>query len=237
MDFQFPEREFVYSGAQTANRALAIFSAWDLHHPDITRVGNYLINSKTKVAMLLKSARYPTAAHTLAYRVGHEHTQNEALYYRTYSAIIKMVSAFFSAYPTYHLMIDVRNSVHQCMLYVVRNGDRASGLYTFYGFDPNQESMASCLFNLCRGISKRAKFMYAWTSCSYNDIGLCYSMTWRFLHLVMFEGYDPILFERIGLKYYFVSKKKQLLNDTRRSSIGFVRTHHNYFRLIVNYPP
>lgn len=236
MVFDFPERSFVFSGGQTANRALRLYRNWEANHPAITRVEEYLINSRTNVGMLLKSARYPTDANTVEYREGHDNTlDEEALYYRAYSYVIKLVRRFFTLYPTYHLMVDVRSANHQCMLYIVR--DSASGMYTFYGFDPNREKVASCLYNFAHLISARVKSMNVWTSSVCNEHGLCYSMTWRFLHLIMFEEYNPILNERIGLQYIFKSKAKKILTDqgTRRSSIGYVKTGNDY-HLTVHRP-
>lgn len=235
MVFIFPELKYIYSGAQTANKALELYDEWEENHPSIMTDGDFLINFEAKVAILTQSPRWKGInSRTLGYRIGRDHTKNDRpMYFRTYKTVTQLVSKFFQKYPEYHLMVDVQNGSHQCMLYIVRN---PNGLYSFYAYDPNQGEVADMLRNFAKKISTRVEFMAVWTSHSLNKPGLCYSLTWRFIHLIMYEGYNPILNERIGLKYYFTAKRKEIVTDDRRqSSVGFVRPTGNY-QLVIVYP-
>lgn len=101
--------------------------------------------------------------------------------------------------------------------------------------------MPDCIHQFVNKLSKRVECVSVWTSANNNLDGLCFALTWRFFHLVLYEGYNPIVFERIGYQYNMKSRKfTKVRGDRNRSAIGYDIIHPDVeddgckYRLVKN---
>lgn len=233
--FEFPEDNFLNANCQIANRALWLFRKWIKYNENIHREGDWLLNTKTHIGMLCKAARYKRGSNrTIDYKIGRDNTEdNEGLYYVSQTKISILVSMFFRAHPTYHLLIDLCTKDHQTALYVIRHPTDG---YKFYAFDPNKTCNTMNIVDTAKEIRRGVDTINIWSSFSMNYDGLCYTLTWRFIHKVMFENFEPVGNERIVVKYNVRLRTPEAYtpadDEPKLSTIGY-RRHGETF-VIVN---
>lgn len=207
----FP-RSMLEAECQTADPILALHDAW-LKQPFICRATlnkdknktfNVFLNRHTHVAVLGSGCSYSSVKQfTTKYLKQLDHThEKRSIYYKTVKSIAAEIRAFFSSkYSDYHLIVDVSSTRHQSALYLWR--DRDTGDFTVYAFDPNNGHTESNLITLSKEVSRKIRFINMWSSRRNNDTepGICFQLTWRFIHLVFSGQYNPVVNERVLSRY------------------------------------
>lgn len=231
----FPEQSFITANRQ-GDEVLLLCAEWSLHNPAIVADKHWIRNTERKVGILRYAARYKTnskikqktrAANDVSVELQQDLSLETRRYYTTNSIIVGFVRDFFRENSDYTLLVDITTFEHSCVLHMTRRfevGDRVP-VYTFHAFDPNWTCNSHCFVNLAKEIAKSVKSINVWCSRTPNRNGLCFSLSWRFVHAVMYEGYDPIKYERVAGIYNVTRNVPKLIkpkkNEPQNQAVGY----------------
>lgn len=206
--------------AAVGNAVIALHEEW-AKLPYIVVKSGCILNPRNRMAVLSFGIWHlPTSIRTTRDKEGRDSTKRE--YYVTQLSGRERIRQFFKEYPDYHLLVDVRGDNHQCALYITHTPDVG---YNIHGFDPSNSCNCRFLCNFVVELSKRTRKIEMWSSSSDNYYGLCFSMTWHFLHEIFINNYQPLIHERVvkllGVKSHKTTNPSEPgFEDPINSSIG-----------------
>lgn len=201
----FPEAKFHATDSRTGNHIIRLHKLWK-EQVHIEQSNDFLINTKNNIAMYMKGIRYNKYTNrTLFHKYLHDNNiQNKRYYIAIQSAIAQIRKFFTSNKNKYRVLLDMCTEKHQCSLLIVR--DEISQ-YKFYGFDPNVVVNNQHIVNFVKSFAPTVNKITMWSASCENLKGFCFKMTWRFIHAIMMENYDPVLNEKVIAEYYLKKKK------------------------------
>lgn len=170
-----------------------------------------LLNQNGKYALLTNASFYNVGSNTKStMRIVNELASDRPRYYLAQHTITNAIRGFFAQqqHTGYNLIIDTVSRDHQTCL-VIEN-HKPGSKYRFFALDPNHQGKPSGYSKLAIKIAKAKHFVHQWTSISDNEHGLSYPLTWRFIYLIMAEGYDPINQEHDHAVYNLIRDKQEL---------------------------
>lgn len=239
----FPDQTFITTKRQ-GDAVLVLCTEWNQWSTDIIVSDHWIRNTKRKIAILRYAARFRTGSNvTRKFRKKNDVSLHSRRYYISYSGIVSFVRAFYKVPDNseYTLLIDVCTYQHSTVLAMTRTTKGRVPSYSFHAFDPNYTCNSHNFVEVAQGISRSVKTINVWYSRSVNGDGLCFALSWRFIHAVMFEGYDAYRYEKVACVYNVLGRKpvraKPKKGAARNQLIGYYATrqfNRKVFKLKLN---
>lgn len=123
MDY-FLDKIFVGASYSYAECIFKQVKVWETCHRSIHRNEEFVVNTEACVGLILRGSWFAVHSNRTT-----QHREYSACvpsgsdgdvrgYYTTSSVMKKLISKFFTRYPTYKLIVDVSTQEHQCCLYI-----------------------------------------------------------------------------------------------------------------------
>lgn len=170
-----------------------------------------LLDARGRYALLTNASFYKENSNMkTTTRMINESATTRPRYFLAQNYIRSAVHGFFAkdVHGGYSLIVDTVSRTHQACLVIEKHKPRQP--YRFFAFDPNHNALPTSYSDLALKILDTNRFINQWTPKRDNKGGLCYAVTWRFIYLVIAEGYDPINQEHIHSVYDLVKQKSEI---------------------------
>lgn len=226
----FPDQSFITTECQ-GDQVLILCSAWRRESDDIVFSEHWIRNKKHKIAILRYGARFRIGSKIPnGTRKNNDVSLQRRRYYIAYSNIASYVRQFYrdNNNTGYTLLVDVCTFEHSCVLYITHSKKGRVPSYSFRAFDPNYTCNSHNFVEVAKAISESVTTIPVWCSRTPNTDDLCFTLSWRFIHALMFDGYDAISNEKVISVYNVKSRRpmpvKHEKGAPRKQLVGYYVT-------------